>query len=117
MCDNEDDGREDDHVGSEHEQRRVPDVAQQTEMFRSPPQRGQDEPRRHHHHRDRCDIDTEQINLDEFHGFTPMSKYSGCLVSPSETTRMLPRPCKAAVSVVPRPANAPSRRFRRAMAM
>src|SRR6202049_1744409 len=92
-------------------------MAQQTATVRGAAQDHDRHPCNNHHQRYRCDIDAEQIDLDEFHAFTPMSKYSGCLVSTSETTRMLPRPRKAAVSVAPRPANAPSRRFRRAMAM
>src|ERR1700682_329873 len=92
-------------------------MAQQSETVGGAAQDHDRHPCNDHHQRYRGDIDAEQIDFDEFHTFTPMSKYSGCLVSTSETTRMLPRPRKAAVSVVPRPASAPSRRFRRAMAI
>src|SRR5258705_12506034 len=43
------DGREDDYVEREIEQRRVPDVVQQTETVRYPAQRDQDKPRCRHH--------------------------------------------------------------------
>src|ERR1700676_306212 len=92
-------------------------MAQQTETVGGAAQDHDRHPCKDHHQRYRDDIDAEQNDLDEFHGFSPMSKYSGCLVSTSETTRMLPRPRKAAVSAVPRPASPPSRRFRRAIAM
>src|ERR1700720_3526045 len=92
-------------------------MTQQTETVGGAAQDHDRHPRNDHHQRYRRDMDAEQIDLDEIHAFTPISKYSGCLVSTSETTRMLPRPRKAAVSVVPRPASVPSRRFRRAMAM
>src|SRR6202790_1632455 len=92
-------------------------MAQQTETVGGAAQDHDRHPCKDHHQRYRDDMDAQQNDLDEFHAFTPMPKYSGCLVTPSEMERILPRPRKAAVSVVPRPASAPSRRFRRAMAM
>src|ERR1700692_3379298 len=78
-------------------------MAQQIEMVGGAPQVHGRRPCEEHHERYWGDIDAEQIDLDEFHAFTPMSKYSGCLVSTSETTRMIPRQRKDAVSVVTRP--------------
>src|SRR5260370_9904025 len=63
----EDNRRECNHVDRTHEQRRVPDVSQQAEIVRDTAQRDQDKPRRHHHYRDRCDIEPDQIDLGKAH--------------------------------------------------
>ena len=58
-CDNEDNGREYDHVNSEPEQRWVPNVPKQAERHSDPAQAKQDHPGDHHQYRDWRDIDAK----------------------------------------------------------
>ena len=51
--------RQQDHVNGEHEQRRVPDMAQQPEMAGEPADRDQQYPGGEHHRRDRGDVNAE----------------------------------------------------------
>ena len=43
----------------------MPYVTQQAKMVRNSAQHNEDEPGRHHHQRDRSDIDTKQVNLEK----------------------------------------------------
>src|SRR5271155_3696031 len=72
--DDEDYRGEHDHVNGENKQRGVPDVAQQAEAGGGAPQSDRDHPGDDHHHRDRRDIDAEQVYLGEPHPGAPASK-------------------------------------------
>jgi hypothetical protein len=52
----------------------MPDIPEQTNMIRCTAQRDYDKPSRNHHHRDRGDIDSKDIDLCETHYTAPESK-------------------------------------------
>jgi hypothetical protein len=57
-----------------HEYGRVPHITQQPEPGGEAPQPDRDHPGGDHHHRDRRDIDAEQVDLGEPHPGAPASK-------------------------------------------
>jgi hypothetical protein len=66
--------RQDDHVDGQHEQRRMPDVAQQAEASGDPAQRDRHQPGGDHQQRHWRDVDAEQIDLGEPHARASPSK-------------------------------------------
>jgi hypothetical protein len=86
-------------------------MAQQAETADGAAQDHDRHPCEVHHQRDRSDMDAEQIDLEKYHAFGPMSKYSGCLVStqrlgllqPRQRSRRLPEAAGIGVSLIGSP--------------
>src|SRR5271170_3925627 len=72
--DEDDHGRQHDNIYRKHEQRRMPDMAQQVEVGRDPARRDCNKPCSDHQQRDRRNVNTVHIDIKEPQIDSPPSK-------------------------------------------